>query len=229
MAWQERNSAQLNLFVARIGLGLFASVAMAPVHARQTNELHDALKLTPDVEHGRSLYDTCAACHQSHGGGNPDSAVPSIAGQHYEVVIEQLANFRDAARWDPRMSAFTAQHHLAGPQDLADVAAYIAALPPRPSAELGPGDRTALGAQLYERACRSCHGARGEGDASQRVPRLGGQQFGYLVRRINALATGGRPTASVDHTALLKDLSNDDISGVADDLARIIPPPEPGR
>jgi cytochrome c553 len=227
MAFGHRGSATPKPLIARIGLGLIALFAMVQAHSRQTNELHDALQLKPDLEHGGSLYATCAACHQSHGGGNPDSAVPSIAGQHYQVVIEQLANFRDAARWDPRMSAFTAQHHLAGPQDLADVAAYIAALPTRPSAEVGPGDRTALGGPLYNRSCQSCHGARGEGDASQRVPRLDGQQFGYLVRRIRAMASGGRPAASWDHTGLFTSLSDDDIVGVADYLSRINPAQEP--
>src|SRR4029453_14009964 len=106
MAHGQRNSATPNPLMRGAGLCLFAIFAMARVHARQTNELQDALQLKPDLEHGGSLYATCAACHQSHGGGNPESAVPSIAGQHYQVVIEQLANFRDAARWDPRMSAF---------------------------------------------------------------------------------------------------------------------------
>jgi cytochrome c553 len=228
MAVQQRDFATPSPRMKCAGLCLFAIFAMAQVHARQTNELQDALQLKPDLEHGGSLYATCAACHQSHGGGNPDSAVPSIAAQHYEVVIEQLANFRDAARWDPRMSAFTAQHHLAGPQDLADVAAYIAALPPQPSADVGPGDRTALGGQLYSRSCQSCHGARGEGDASRRIPRLDGQQFGYLVRRIRAMASGGRPVASWDHTGLFKSLPDDDIVGVADYLSRINPAQEPG-
>ena len=41
------------------------------------------------------------------------------------------------------------------------MAGYIATLAPRPSAEFGPGDRTAAGGQLYSRACQSCHGGRG--------------------------------------------------------------------
>jgi cytochrome c553 len=207
-------------------LGLVVLLGMTPAHSRQTNELQDALQLKPDLEHGRTLYSTCAACHQSHGGGTPDGAIPSIAAQHYEVTIEQLADFRDAARWDPRMSAFTAEHHLAGPQDLADVAAYIAALPPQPSAEVGPGDRTALGGQLYGRACQSCHGARGEGDASQRIPRLGGQHFGYLVRQIRAIATRERPKAGLDHAPLLDDLPDGEVVAVADYLSRISPAQE---
>ena len=53
------------------------------------------------------------------------------------------------------------------------------------------------------------------------------QQFGYLVRRIRAMASGGRPAASWDHTGLFKSLSDDDIVGVADYLSRINPAQDP--
>jgi cytochrome c553 len=200
---------------------------MMLAHSRQTNELHDALELTPNLEHGRSLYATCAACHQSHGGGESSAGVPSIAGQYYEVLIEQLANFREAARdarrWDPRMAAFTGQHHLVGPQDLADVAAYIADLPPRLGEAVGAGDRTAVGGRLYARACQSCHGALGEGNGSLRYPRLGGQHFAYLVRQIQAMAAGQRPNAGFEHAALFKDLTDDEVAAVADYVSRLNP------
>jgi cytochrome c553 len=224
-------SAAPNPRLRTIGLGLVALCGlswMTLAHPRQTNELQDALQLKPDLEHGRALYDTCAACHQSHGGGEPDSAIPSIAAQHYGVVIEQLANFRAEARWDLRMVAFTAEHRLTGPQDLADVAAYIAALPPYPSPEVGPGDRTAVGGQVYARVCQSCHGAQGEGSGAMRYPRLSGQHFSYLVRRMRARPASERPKPSFDHAALLAVLPDSDIVAVADYLSRITPAREPG-
>jgi cytochrome c553 len=209
-----------------MGLGLLALLGMTLAHSRQDNELQDALQLKPSLEHGRALYDNCAACHQSHGGGDPTSAIPSIAAQHYEVVIEQLANFRADTRWDLRMVAFTAEHRLAGPQDLADVAAYVAALPPRPSAEFGPGDRTAVGGQLYGRVCQGCHGARGEGNGPLRYPRLSGQHFRYLVQRMRARPARERPKPSWDHAALFRMLSDDQFVAVADYLSRIDPAQE---
>jgi cytochrome c553 len=211
-----------------MGLGLVALFGMTLAHPRQANELQDALQLKPDLEHGRSLYDNCATCHQSHGGGEPNRAIPSIAAQHYGVVIEQLANFRAETRWDLSMVAFTAEHRLAGPQDLADVAAYVAALPPRPSPEVGPGDRTAAGGQLYSRVCQGCHGTRGEGNGSLRYPRLSGQHFGYLVRRMRARPASERPKPSWDHAALFRILPDDQVVAVADYLSRINPASEPG-
>jgi cytochrome c553 len=211
-----------------MGLGLVALLGVTLAHSRQDNELQDALQLKPNLEHGRSLYDNCAACHQSHGGGEPTSEIPSIAGQHYEVVIEQLANFRDETRWDLRMVAFTAEHRLAGPQDLADVAAYVAALPPRPSPELGPGVQTAVGEQLYARVCQGCHGTRGEGNGSLRYPRLSGQHFEYLVRRMRARPASERQKPSWDHSALFSMLPDDQVVAVADYLSRIEPAQEVG-
>jgi cytochrome c553 len=227
MARRYRAAAAWRRLLQVASLLIFGLFAVMLAHSRQTNELHDALQLTPNLEHGRSLYSTCAACHQSHGGGDPGGGIPSIAAQHYEVLVEQLANFRevarDATRWDPRMAAFTGQHHLEGPQDLADVAAYIAALPPRPGEAVGPGDRTSLGGRLYVRACQHCHGAQGEGNGSLRYPRLAGQHFAYLARQIRAMSAGRRPNASFDHAALLEDLPDAEMDAVADYLSRLKP------
>jgi cytochrome c553 len=216
-----------NRHLVAMGLGLVALLGITPAHPRQANELQDALQLKPDREHGRSLYDNCATCHRPDGGGEPTRAIPNIAAQHYAVVIEQLANFRAETRWDLRMVAFTGEHRLAGPQDLADVAEYIAALPPRPSPEVGPGDGTAVGGQLYSRVCQGCHGIRGEGNGSLRYPRLGGQHFNYLVRRMRARPASERPKPSWDHAALFSILSDDQVVAVADYLSRINPNPEP--
>ena len=142
------------------------------------------------------------------------------------MVIEQLANFRGETRWDLRMVAFTAEHRLEGPQELADVAAYIAALPPRPNPAVGPGDRVAVGGQVYGRVCAGCHGTRGEGNGPQRYPRLSGQHFSYLVLRMRARAASERPKPGWDHAALFRLLPDDQIVAVADYLSRISPAQE---
>jgi cytochrome c553 len=193
--------------------------------ATQTNELRDALERKPNHEHGSSLYDTCAACHQPDGAGVTDGDIPSIAGQHYEVILKQLVDFRDTERIDLRMNAFAARHHLEGPQDLADVAAFISSLPPQWTKEVGTSQFTALGGQVYRRACANCHGADAEGNNKLRYPRLAGQHYGYLVKQIDMMSHGSRSNVSWDHSKLLEGLTDEEIVGVADHLARLRPVP----
>src|SRR6186713_700397 len=121
--------------------------------------------LEPDLDHGAELYRSCAACHGPDGRGTEDGEVPAIAGQHGSVLLKQLTDFRHDQRWNERMQHFTDQHHLAGAQDLTDVAAYIANLPRFPPTAKGIGDGTALGvgASIYFQKCERCHGPLGQG------------------------------------------------------------------
>ena len=208
-----------------IGLAMAALATLAS--AVQENELREALKLKPDHEHGRKLFEPCAACHQADGSGVADGDIPNIAGQHYEVILKELVDFRDTERIDARMQAFTARHHLEGPQDLADVAAYISHLPRRWTKQYGSGGDTAIGMQAYARACAHCHGQAGQGDNDLRIPRLAGQHYGYLVKQIDMMIGGARFNVSWDHSKLLESLTDKEITGVADYLARLQPTSSP--
>jgi cytochrome c553 len=185
------------------------------------NELHEALQLQPDLERGRALYTTCAACHQPDGGGTPDGTVPRIAGQHYRVIIEQLADFRDDERIDPRMTAFSSRHHLEGPQQLADVAAYAESLPEPDKIQTGPDQFVRYGAQVYARACVHCHGRAGEGNDALRYPRLGRQQYSYLLKQLKMISQGNRPNVGWDHSGLVGSLTQEEMLGMADFLSRL--------
>jgi len=199
------------------------SLLAALAGATQSNELREALERKPDLEHGSSLYETCAACHQPDGAGVADGGIPIIAGQHYEVVIMQLVDFRRTERVDLRMNTFAARHHLESPQDFADVAAYISRMPVQRTKDVGTGQFTVLGAQAYSRACASCHGADADGNDRMRNPRLAGQHYGYLVKQIDMMIQGTRFNLSWDHSKLLKSLTDEEVAGVADHVARLTP------
>jgi cytochrome c553 len=209
--------------IASCVAGLAATLLAALATGAQTNELREAMKLKPNHDHGRELYETCAACHQPDGAGVADGDIPNIAGQHYEVILKELTDFRDSERIDMRMNAFAAKHRLEGAQDLADVAAYISSLPPRWTKQYGSGKDAAAGAQVYGRACGHCHGAAGEGQGELRYPRLAGQHYGYLVKQIDMMIGGARFNVSWDHSKLLASLTDQEITGVADYLARLRP------
>lgn len=204
-----------------VGSALLAGLA----YGVQSNELSEALARKPDYERGRTLYESCAACHRSDGTGAADGDIPNIAGQHFAVVINQLVNFRDTRRLDLRMNAFAASHRLEGPQELADVAAYISGLAPQQTDSRGDGQLAGVGAMAYRRACENCHGAGAEGDDRLLHPRLAGQHYGYLVKRMDTMIRGPRFNMSLDHSELLNKLTEEEIIGVADYLTRLRPEP----
>src|SRR5918994_6695194 len=113
--------------IVRCAAVLLPAIAIAASTAR--GEFQAAVRLTPNLSHGEELFRTCAACHGTDGAGVPDGTVPAVAGQHFRFIIKQLVDYRHDKRWDIRMERFTDKHLLAGPQDLADVAAYVSGLP----------------------------------------------------------------------------------------------------
>ncbi len=133
----------------------------------------------PDVER------LCLDCHR------PDQTrgeVPLIEGQERDYLRNQLTRFRDRHR-----DGFPMTGVAAGLDDAALVllAGSLAARPwqpARPASVVGSAER---GAERAERlACVECHGERyaGAGD----IPRLAGQQPGYLARQIRAFAAEER-------------------------------------
>ena len=136
--------------------------AKQPAAARA--ELRDAMLATPDAKRGEDLYGPCGACHGVDGRGVADGSVPAIAGQHYTVIAKQLVDFRHDGRWDIRMEHASQMAHLAGGQDLADVALYVSTLPRGFTTGHGDGENLATGAATYFARCERCHGPLGEGD-----------------------------------------------------------------
>jgi cytochrome c553 len=155
--------------------------------------------------------------------------VPAIAGQHFEVVLGQLADMRDDERHNPRMKPFLDDAELPGAQALADVSAHISSLLPNPEPQSGPGGDLELGEGLYHRLCGHCHGIGGEGDSELQIPRVQGQHYAYLVGQIEAFRTGARHTLDPGTSDLLRDLSRREIEAVADYMSRLVPTRMPSR
>ena len=195
--------------------------ALAAAVTAISGELRSALAARPDAGRGESLYGTCAACHGADGGGVADGTIPAIAGQPQRVLVKQLSDFRRSQRLDIRMEHFADRRHLEGAQDLADVAAYIAGLQRRTATGIGNGQAMDAGARAWFGACESCHGATGKADAQRLLPRLAGQHAGYLERQIFDTAAGRRPNMNDTHRRLFKELSQEQVAGMADYLSRL--------
>lgn len=188
-------------------------------------EFVDAAQLDPDRARGARLFETCAACHGPDGRGTEDGEIPAIAGQHGSVLLKQLTDFRHAQRRDERMQYFADRHHLPFPQDLTDVAAYVASLPrfPRTATGIGDGKSLGEGASVYFRECERCHRPLGQGDLLRRRPRLAGQHYAYLLRQLEDTAGNRRPGMDRAHVDMLQRISPAQLRGVADYLSRLSP------
>lgn len=204
-------------FTALAGL---LAVSLSQAASVQQQDFAAAARLRPDTTRGERLFAACAACHGTDGAGNAANDVPALAGQHARVVMRQFIKYRYGMRWDIRMERVAEVHMLEGPQALADVAGYVAALPAQPARASGSGQRLGHGAQLYREHCLSCHGRSAEGSNADEVPRLAGQHYSWLVRQMHDLVEGRRPDAAGQHLPLLKSFEAADFLDVADYLAR---------
>lgn len=142
---------------------------------------------------GQEKAANCVACHGAEGvSSNP--TYPSIAGQLASYTYKQLKDYKDGKRMSPQMAAFVS---MLGDQDMADVAAWYASLPPPPPK---PSERELSAAQaLVQRgdgqrlipACAACHGDKGEGKQVGN-PALAGQNALHFKQTMQAYKMGRR-------------------------------------
>jgi cytochrome c553 len=178
-----------------------------------------ALKLKGDPKRGAEAYLLCVGCHQHDGAGQADGVFPRLAGQHAQVVIKQLSDIRLGRRDVPIMYPFAST--IGGPQELADLAAYLEGLTPEAPNGRGPGHDPQLGAVLYTRDCAQCHGVQGEGRAAQFFPRLVGQHYKYVLRQELEIRTGTRRNANPEMTRIIRHYTPGELEAVADHVSRL--------
>lgn len=220
--WRPMHALNLRrTFAGALASALIAVAMLAAASPATADAVPATRQRAPDAQRGAALYAPCAACHGADGAGVPAGTTPRIAGQHYSVLLKQLADFRTGRRQDFRMSERADRHHLADLRDLEDLAAYVHALPAGGAPGMGDGSRTTVGARIFGRQCAACHRADGSGDAGRAVPRLAGQHYSYLVRQMYDAVDRRRINLDETHRSQLAPLSFDEVRGIADYLSRI--------
>lgn len=205
---------------------LALSAALPAAGAPPDAEREAAIARKSNLENGRRIYEACAVCHTPMGWGAQRGRYPQIAGQHRDVIIKQIVDIRQGKRDNPTMYPFALPGVLPGPQEIADVAGYIASLPMTPENALGPGNDLAHGQALYKQHCVKCHGANGEGDNKEFQPRVQGQHFDYLMRQFRWTKEGRRRNADPTMVKQIKGFSERDMLAVVDYTSRLRPPKE---
>ena len=169
-----------------------------------------------DPEAGRRKAQVCAACHGPDGNATIPGT-PSLAGQPVFFTHWQLIKYRDGRRKDPQMSPLAEK---LDDTDMADLAAFYAAQPPRARPAATDAARVAAGRQLAElHHCTSCHrpGLTGQ----QQAARLAGQDFDYLLRLLRGFKAKTASDLDGTMTVATQPLQDDEIVSLVHFLASL--------
>jgi cytochrome c553 len=171
-----------------------------------------------DLEAGRRKSAPCAACHGPDGNASIPGT-PSLAGQPTFFTHWQLIKYRDGRRKDAQMSPFA--QNLTD-EDMADLAAYYAAQPPRRRPAAVDAAKVEAGRPLADRYhCTSCHTPALTGQ--QQVPLLAGQDLAYLQKLLRGFRDGTASDLDGTMTMAAKPLSAEDVENLAHYLASLTP------
>lgn len=200
--------------------------AQTPVALETAGELKAVLELKGDPVRGQAAFNDCESCHRKDASGRASNATPRLSGQHASVVIKQIVDIRSGRRINEPMKPYVVDPAL-GLQAIADMAAYLQALPVTGTLGKGPGSGVVRGKALFERDCAGCHGNAGEGQAELFHPMLAAQHYSYLLRELGLIRDGGRGNSNRGMVALVQTYSQADLQAVADYIAQLPPPPRP--
>jgi len=181
-----------------------------------------ALELDAHPERGAEQFQqSCTRCHGRHAQGDPERAIPALAGQRFRYLVRQLANFAGGERDSTVMQRVVAHKSLGRAQTWVDVAAYLNNLPVTTEKSTGPGQHAALGRGIFHEQCASCHKADARGDDDGFVPSLRNQNYPYLLRQLQILPEGSRHNVDENLVRFWGSLSAEDVEGTADYLSRL--------
>jgi cytochrome c553 len=170
-----------------------------------------------DVAAGKEKAELCVGCHGDNGVSEMES-LPSLAGQLDQFIQWQLVYFRAGARKNEDMRPIVEQINN---EDIRNLGAYFASLPPPKAAEDKNPDLSKKGAQAAAgRRCGSCHLDNYAG--SKAAARLAGQREDYLVKALRDYKSGDRSGGGQAAMAeIAHPLSEEEIEALAHYLAHL--------
>jgi cytochrome c553 len=165
----------------------------------------------------------CTWCHSTQG----VPPAPRLAGQTYQYLENQLADFRAHRRDNPLSTQYMwdATANLSA-QSTRDLAMYFSRLPPKAAAD-GDAELAAMGKKIYQEgmpdanivACVVCHGPNAEGVGQ--IPRLSGLAASYLKRRLEQWGQGYHAAAGPPMPDIARKLSPEQAEAIASYLSFI--------
>lgn len=163
------------------------------------------------------LEDEVAFCMSCHGedGVPVEADYPIIWGQQYFYIFTQLRDYGAGRRENEIMTPIAAEYDRDQAKLLAE---HFAALAwPDVPAEVRDGDQQLAEKGITGGQCSACHG-KWQGDS--RIPRLAGQQVGYLSKSMLDFKNEVRLNAP-DKISTMKQLEDETIDALSRYLATV--------
>ena len=198
--------------------------------------------------HGKRLAEAyCAACHGSDG-NSTDPSIPKLAGQDPAYLLAQLRAFKSGARQSDIMAGPVSALADAQLRELADYYSHLTAKADatRNKAAANLGAKIFSQPGPGSPPCAACHGGNGFGPMGSMmgrgrgmmggggmmggmgmmgntgpVPRLNGQHAAYVVRQLDAFASGARYSPAMGRIA--SSLSAEDRGALAEYVSGLAP------
>jgi cytochrome c553 len=170
-------------------------------------EKSEALELKGNRKRGEEIYELCRSCHLPSAGGLSDGSIPQLAGQHSTVLIKQMADIRAGVRDNPTMYPFAATPDRSAGAGRRRCLHRGAVYSRRTWHTRGKDARQAggdTGKVLYEKECKACHGASGEGVKEKFYPVIAGQHYRYLLRQMTEIRDGKRRNANPEMVRIIR-------------------------
>ncbi|MDH5424200.1 MAG: cytochrome c4 [Gammaproteobacteria bacterium] len=172
---------------------------------------------------GKDKSAMCMGCHGADG-NSPADAFPSLAGQHADYLVKQMADFKAAThRNDPTMLGMVA---ALSAQDMEDLAAFYASQTGK--AGMADEKQVALGKAIYRGgnissgvpACMGCHSPSGAGNPGAKFPSLKGQHAKYTAKQLRDFRDNNRKNdaGKMMRNVALR-MTNEEIEAVAQFIA----------
>lgn len=208
---------------------IFNSLLVAALTLAVTPALADPIK------DGENVYKTktCMACHGIKG-ARPVLSYPMLAGQNEKYLFNQLKDIKggkrvgsmDEATGHPFIQGMLDIMQLVDENDLKNVSAYLASLPPGKPKAADPAPDAALlaaGEKAFNGlGCKACHGKEGLKPTAKTYPFIAGLNAEYLARQMtdmrDQVRVGGQSKLMF---GTIKKASDEDIAAMSAWLSTI--------
>ncbi|WP_108262524.1 c-type cytochrome [Mangrovicoccus ximenensis] len=187
--------------IRRFSAGLAAPAALAALLAAAPAAAKEDFVLEDEVA-------VCTGCH-GEAGVPVEPDYPVIWGQQYFYIFTQLRDYGAGRRQNDVMTGIAAEYDRDQAKLLAEHFAGLA-WPDIPS-QTEEGDAALAEKGITGGQCSACHG-KWQGDS--RIPRLAGQQAGYLARTMEDFKTDVRMNAP-DKNSTMKQLDDATIAALS--------------
>jgi cytochrome c553 len=165
----------------------------------------------------------CAWCHGAAARGF--ATAPQLAGQRQEYLKNQLLQFKNHTRDNPLSKKYMWSASVDIDEAMArELAVYFSTLDSEAFKD-GDEEQAAAGRALYQAgipaaniaSCAICHGPDAQG--ARQIPRLGGQSYYYLKRKLRQWGEGYHATPARPMPGIATKLSEDQIEVLASYLS----------